>query len=113
MLVGSAPDAPMLDDAAAGMLETEGGLLAEADLLLADPRAADVFIHFMNEWWELDTLPTIENDRTLYRTWTDAMPAAFATETASFLTDAWQNGPTITALFTTPATFVDADLATF
>jgi hypothetical protein len=113
MIVGSAPDATMLDDAASGMLQTQDGLLAEADRLLADPRSTDVFIHFMTEWWELETLPTIEKDRTLYRTWTDAMPAAFATETNSFLTDAWQNGPTITALFTTPATFVDADLAAF
>ena len=65
------------------------------------------------QWWELDGLPTLDKDRSLYRTWTDATPAALAEETRLFLADAWQGTPNLTTLLTAPVTFVDADLAAF
>jgi len=113
MIAGAAPDASLLDAAAAGRLDTTDGLLAQADRLLADPRAGELFVHFATEWWELEPLPTVEKDQSLYRLWTPALPAAFAEETRLFLTDAWQAGPTLGSLFTAPATFADADLAGF
>ena len=58
-------------------------------------------------------MPTLDKDRSLYRTWTDATPAALAEETRLFLTDAWQGTPNLKTLLTAPVTFVDADLAAF
>jgi hypothetical protein len=113
MLTGAGPDDAMLSAAAAGKLATEAGLLAETDRLLADPRSADLFVHFASEWWEIDALPTLDKDRTLFRTWTDDTPAALGQETTDFLTDAWQSGPTLPALLTSPVTFLDASLATY
>jgi hypothetical protein len=113
MLWGSGPDQALLDAADAGRLDSEAGLLAEADRLLADARSADVFAHFAAEWWELGTLPGLDKDRSLYRTWTDDTPAALAEETRRFLVDAWQGTPTVASLLTAPTTFVDANLAAF
>jgi Protein of unknown function (DUF1592)/Protein of unknown function (DUF1588)/Protein of unknown function (DUF1587)/Protein of unknown function (DUF1595)/Protein of unknown function (DUF1585) len=113
LLTGAGPDDQLLSAAAAGSLATEAGLLAETDRLLADPRSADLFVHFANEWWEIEALPTLDKDRTLYRTWTDDTPGALGQETTDFLTDAWQNGPTLNALLTAPVSFMDASLATY
>src|SRR6185369_17771209 len=69
--------------------------------------------HVATQWWELGGLATLDKDRSLYRTWTDAMPAAFAQETQRFLSAAWQATPNLKTLLTAPVTFVDASLATF
>jgi len=58
-------------------------------------------------------VPTLDKDRALYRTWTDATPGALAEETRLFLADAWQGTPNLKTLLTAPVTFVDADLAAF
>jgi Protein of unknown function (DUF1588)/Protein of unknown function (DUF1592)/Protein of unknown function (DUF1587)/Protein of unknown function (DUF1595)/Protein of unknown function (DUF1585) len=113
LVLGRQPDAALLDDAASGRLDDESGLMAAADRLLADPRAAEVFAHFATEWWELEPLSTLDKDRSLYRLWTDGTPGAMAAETQAFLTDAWQGTPTLRTLLSAPATFVDADLAAF
>jgi len=87
--------------------------MAEADRLLVGDRAAELFVHFATSWWELESVPTLEKDRTLYRTWTDAIPGALAEESRLFLTDAWTTGPTLDALLAAPTTYVNATLATF
>jgi hypothetical protein len=111
LITGAGPDEPLLTAAEAGNLQTEDGLLAEADRLLASDRASDLFVHFASEWWELDAVPNLEKDRSLYRLWTDTTPAALAEETRLFLTDAWQGPATLTSLLTAPVTFVNAELA--
>jgi hypothetical protein len=113
LVLGAPPDAPLLAAAAAGRLDGEQGLLAETDRLLGDPRAADLFVHFATEWWELEELPGLEKDRTLYRLWTDGTPAALGEETRQFLVHAWQDGPTLGGLLTSPVTFADTSLASF
>jgi hypothetical protein len=111
LLTGAGPDDQLLAAADAGDLDTETGLLAQTDRLLTDGRAAELFVHFATEWWELEDVPSLEKDQSLYRTWTDATPAALAEETRLFLTDAWQGSPTLATLLTEPATFADASLA--
>jgi hypothetical protein len=113
LITSSAPDAALLAAAADGTLATSAGLSAETDRLLATPRAAEAFEHFVNEWWELDSLPSVEKDTDLFRSWTDDLPAAFAEETRRFLDDAWQNGPTLKQLFTGSVTYADINLADF
>ncbi len=113
LLTGAGPDATLLAAAADGSLTTNDGLQAETDRLLAGDRAAELFVHFATSWWELESVPTLDKDRTLYRTWTDQIPGALAEETRLFLTDAWTSGPTLATLLTTPATFVNPTLAAF
>ena len=113
LVTSSAPDAALLAAAADGSLATSAGLSAHTERLLSTPRAAEAFEHFVNEWWELDSLPAVEKDVDLFRTWQAGMPAAFAEETRRFLDDAWQNGPTLERLFTGATTYADIDLADF
>jgi len=113
LLTGAAPDDGLLAAAASGGLDTESGLLAETDRLLTGPRAAELFVHVAQQWWEVGGVATLDKDRNLYRTWTDGTPAALAEETRLFLNDAWQGTPNMKTLLTAPVTFVDADLAAF
>jgi hypothetical protein len=113
LLTGAGPDATLLAAAADGNLTSDDVLLAETDRLLASDRAAELFVHFATSWWELESVPTLDKDRTLYRTWTDEIPAAMAEETRLFLTGAWTTGPTLATLLTAPATYVNPTLAAF
>lgn len=113
MLTGAPPDAALLEAAGRGDLGTESGLLAQTDRLLAQGRAAELFVHFASEWWEVEPVTGIDKNRSLYRNWTDATPGALANETSLFLTDAWNNGPTLKALLTAPVTFADSSLAAY
>ena len=113
LVTGAGPDDTLLAAAAAGGLDTEAGLLSETDRLLASGRSTDLFVHVATQWWEVAKLSSVDKDRSLYRTWTDATPAALAQETRLFLADAWQSGPTLTALLTSPVSFMDANLATY
>jgi hypothetical protein len=113
LIAGTAPDAELLAAAERGELADANRLLAQADRLLASPRATEAFTHFMTEWWSLDELSTLEKDRSLYRAWTDALPAAFAEETRLFLADAWARGPTLATFLSAPHTYADATLAGF
>jgi hypothetical protein len=113
LLTGAGPDDPLLSAVEAGALDTEDGLLAQTDRLLAGPRAAELFVHVAQQWWELGNVPALDKDRALYRTWTDTIPGALAEETRLFLTTAWQGTPNLKTLLTAPFTFVDPDLASF
>jgi hypothetical protein len=113
LLTGAAPDDTLLTAVASGGLDTESGLLAETDRLLTGSRAAELFVHVAQQWWEVGGIATLDKDRNLYRTWTDATPAALAEETRLFLNDAWQGTPNMKTLLTAPVTFVDPDLAAF
>ncbi|HEY3498661.1 MAG TPA: DUF1592 domain-containing protein [Polyangiaceae bacterium] len=113
LIVGAAPDEALLLAAERGELEREEGLLAEADRLLASPRAVEAFSRFVTEWWNVDDLTSLEKDRALFRTWTPDVPAAFAEETRRFLEAAWNEGPTLETFLTAPYTFADAKLAGF
>ncbi len=113
LVTSSAPDSALLAAVADGSLGTSAGLSAETERLLATPHAAEAFEHFVNEWWELDSLPAVEKDTSLFRNWNDTLPAAFAEETRRFLDDAWQKGPTLQRLFTGATTYADINLADF
>ena len=113
LLTAAGPDETLLAAAEAGQLATEAGLLAQTDRLLNDPRAAELFVHFASEWWEIEPVATMDKDESLYPAWTDATPAALTQETTLFLSDAWKNGPTLASLLTAPVTFADASLASY
>jgi hypothetical protein len=88
LLTGAGPDDTLLAAAAAGALDREDGLLAETDRLLAGTRAAELFVHVATQWWEVGEMASLDKDRNLYRTWTDATAGALAEETRLFLADA-------------------------
>ncbi|MEI9953499.1 MAG: DUF1592 domain-containing protein [Pseudomonadota bacterium] len=111
LITASGPDESLLAAAEAGKLETDAGLLSEADRLLATERASELFVHFASEWWDVESVANLEKDRSLYRRWTDSTPAALAEETRLFLSNVWAGPATLSRLLTAPVTFVNAELA--
>jgi hypothetical protein len=113
LIVASAPDDALLSAAESGALESEAGLDEAAERLLAEPQAVTAFSHFVEQWWDFESLAGLEKDRGLFKQWSAELPAAFAQETRLFLADAWSRGPTLRALLSSPTTFVDQNLASF
>jgi len=113
MLVGAAPDAALLDAADAGELDDPAGLLVQTDRLLETPRAGEAFAHFMSEWWDLDALPSVQKDQSIYHTWTPSLPEHLGRETRAFIDAAWSETPSLDTLLAAPVTYVDATLASF
>ncbi len=111
LITGTGPDGALLAVAEAGQLETDAGLLGEADRLLVTDRARELFVHFASQWWEVESVANLEKDRSLYRRWTDTTPAALAEETRLFLSNVWAGSATLASLLTAPVTFVNAELA--
>ena len=64
MLVGSPPDAELLELAASGKLRRPEALKAQADRLLNDPRSYDYFLRpFVTQWLEMEQPITLVDDR--------------------------------------------------
>jgi hypothetical protein len=111
---GSMPDQTLLDEAAADRLQTPAQVLAQAQRLLADPRARDTFKSFHRQWLDLDRTSTIERDPQVYPGYTDAIPGLLQQETESFIDHViFEDGGKLSTLLTAPYTFANAALATF
>jgi hypothetical protein len=113
LITASAPDDELLDAAESGALDTNEGLLAETDRLLATTRAREAFSHFMLEWWELEGTGSVQKDQALYRTWNEQIQRRLPLETQAFLDAAWAATPSLAVFFGASYTYVDSTLATF
>ncbi|HTQ03555.1 MAG TPA: DUF1588 domain-containing protein [Polyangiaceae bacterium] len=113
LITASTPDDTLLDAAEGGALDTTPGLLAQADRLLASPRAAEAFSHFMFEWWDLEGLDDLQKDTALYRTWDSSVPGELELETQAFLTGAWTATPSLDVILGAPYTFLDWKLINY
>lgn len=72
-LTASMPDAELLAAADSGALLTEGGLRAQAERLLRDPRARDVLTDFFVQWLRLDRLDSMSLDPNAFPEFDDAL----------------------------------------
>ncbi|MEM9075076.1 MAG: DUF1592 domain-containing protein [Myxococcota bacterium] len=76
-LWGSMPDAELLEAAASGSLAEEAGLRAEAERMLADPRAVEGLQEFTERWLDLPELPAavgdIENPERLWQSMRESL----------------------------------------
>jgi hypothetical protein len=115
MLWGSMPDDMLFSKAASGALSTQAGILAEAQRLLADPKArakvGDFHAHYSlmgpaTRWSE------VAHDPTLFPAFKDAMVPELTDEAQRFFDYITfdQNG-TFQDLITKPVAFVNKDLA--
>ena len=113
-LWGTMPDDTLFAAADAGTLSTPEGLQAEAERMLADPRATEVVDLFFTEWLELDHLDDVEKDLTVYPAWTDDRPASFREETVRFVRAVWEDeGASFETLLTADWTIADPELAAY
>lgn len=106
----STPDDRLLQQAASGDLVTSAGLAAEANRLLADPRAHATLKDFVSQWLETNTLTAVQQ-ASAYKTFTPALAASMQAEIAAISDKLLWNPGGIPALFSTTRTFADAGLA--
>ena len=107
----SMPDAALLAAADKGELATPAQIEAQARRLLADPKGGRLLDYF-EQWLDIDTMPDIVRDGTVYPNLDPTLPALLAGETRAFAADLLTSPTgTFEALFTAPYTFANAALA--
>jgi len=112
LLWQSMPDDTLLQAAAAAKLGTDAEVAAQARRMIADPKAKRVY-QFFEEWLDVDRLPNVERDTSVFPAYTDALPDLFAQETKAFIEDVlWNQNGDFEMLLTAPSSFLNADLAT-
>ncbi len=113
-LWNSVPDDGLLDAAAAGSLATPEGVKAQAERLLADPKAHRALRAFGDELFGVRHLEEATKDTTLFTTWNDSLKEAMREELALRLEDVvFTQKSDFLALYDSRTTFVNNDLARF
>jgi len=111
---GAAPDPQLLDAAQAGNLRTKADVLAQAQRLLADPRAKEVVRFFHGQLFGIRGLNALVRDVNFYPTFKPGMGSLMRQETEQFIDHVvWNGTGTFNELMTAPYTFVNATLASF
>ncbi len=81
----STPDDQLLDAAGAGQLATAGQVAAQAERLLADPKARASIQHFHDQWLDLQAIHGLQKDPKLFPTFTPALRRLLRTEIEAFV----------------------------
>lgn len=111
---GSAPDQQLLDAAKAGNLRSKEQILAQAERLLADPRAKDVVRFFHGQLYGIRGLDGLARDVNFYPTFKPGMGSLMRRETEEFIDHViWKGAGTFEELMSAPYTFVNSTLAGF
>jgi Protein of unknown function (DUF1592)/Protein of unknown function (DUF1588)/Protein of unknown function (DUF1595)/Protein of unknown function (DUF1587)/Protein of unknown function (DUF1585) len=111
----SVPDAALLQAASAGQLTTSVQIQAQATRMLADRKAKDALDDFTTQWLQLQATPTLGKD-TQFAAWNGnpKLGEEMADETRLNLsTLVLTSNDTLTALLTSPSSYINQDLATF
>ncbi len=111
---GTMPDAELFAAAEAGKLQTKTELRAQAERLLASPRAVPAIAKFHEQWLDLDGMPGIEKDPKVFPLFTASVAARLTEETSQFVSHVfWQGGGKLTELLQAPYTFRNESLAKY
>ena len=110
-LWNSSPDQAMLDAAASGELDTADGVRAQAQRMLADPRAEDGVREIAYEWFGLSGLDDLSKDTTVYTQISPDVGPAAREETLRGIAHLFAADLDARDLMTTRNTFVDRKLA--
>ncbi|MCA9705643.1 MAG: DUF1592 domain-containing protein [Myxococcales bacterium] len=78
------PDQALFDAAAAGELDTDEGIEAQVERMLADPKAQEAVALFHTQWLAVDELETLEKSSTVYPDFDPALAQAMKEDTESF-----------------------------
>ncbi|MGE0792062.1 MAG: DUF1592 domain-containing protein [Sandaracinaceae bacterium] len=111
-LWSSTPDEELLSAAENGELDTIAGRHAEAERMLADPRAERTVDAFHRQWLRLDDLANLNPDPADFPEFSDELPASYAEETLAAAREAFFDPDgTLTMLLASDTTHVDGALA--
>jgi hypothetical protein len=106
------PDATLSAAADSGQLGAMAGLHQQAERLLADPRALDMFTDFHTQWLGLEELPTETKDAKFYPEF-DSLKQSMIEENTRFVREVIKtDGGKLETLMTANWTMVNGQLAT-
>ena len=80
----SMPDDALLSAAEAGELSTPEQLRAQAERMIADPRASDAIRHFHVQWLGVSELPTVDKDMDLFPAFSSQLALSMKEEVERF-----------------------------
>jgi hypothetical protein len=111
---GSMPDADLFAAAAAGSLGTPAEVRAQAERMLADPRARQVVRYFNDMLFGLAGILSISKSTEQFPAFTSDIPPLLQEESERFLDDVIWDGPgDLKTLLTAPYSFMNAALARY
>lgn len=112
LFTGTMPDAELFAAADGNALGTPAQVEAQARRLLKSPRARAPLRRFLVQWMGIADLDQVSKDPAVFPQFTPALRAAMRAESERFI-DAvvWERGGALSALLTSPSTFVSTDLA--
>lgn len=114
LLWQTTPDDALLTAARGGMLHEPAQVRVQVDRMLASPRAKPVVRAFVFEWLGLSAVTTVPKDTARFPELTPEIRAALLAEAERFVDHVmFASGSSLSALLTTPATYLDGALATF
>lgn len=112
LLTSSTPDAALLDAAERGELDSDAGLLAQAERLLATKAGSSALAGFHEEWLKLSGVAELEKDALQFPAFNDQLKQAIEAETAHFIDYVLKQGDgRFATLLTAPFSVIDPVLA--
>jgi hypothetical protein len=106
------PDEALLDAAEAGELDTDEGLEAQVDRMLADPKARDGVRRLYTDMLHLDELDGLTKDPAIFTYMRDTLGASARTETLLGIeTLVFEDDGSYLDLYTSQRTFLNRELA--
>jgi mono/diheme cytochrome c family protein len=111
-LWGAPPDDPLLDAASAGALSTDEGLRAQAERMIASPRARKTMQAFFTELLRLKRLDRLTQFRSTFQQATRTLGPAMRTETLKVIEEVVFSGDRdFREIFDASFTYVNGELA--
>ncbi len=110
---GTTPDESLLSAAAAGKLDTDAGVLEQANVMAMDARASDFYASFFDRFLQLDSLSGLTKDVKLFPEFTAEMPQLFREETHAFIGGVMASDGSLRSLLTASHTMLNEPLARF
>jgi hypothetical protein len=109
----SVPDATLMSAASSNALTTVAQVQAQATRMLADPKAYGAINDFTTQWVELQSTPSLGKNSE-FGSWGTITGEEMLDETLTNVSQlVLANNGGLTTLLTSPASYVNADLATF
>ncbi len=111
---GSLPDEALFAAAAKGELRTADQVAAQAQRLVAEPRARARVLEFHRQWLDFDRIHNAGKAASVFPGWTAELPGLLEAETEAFIEHVLFEGEgTWDALMSAPYTYVSPKLASF
>ena len=114
LIWASMPDDQLFAAASAGKLSAAADIQAQAQRMLADPRAHARVTDFHGQWLGLNAVGALEKDSKIFPAFNPTIAGFMLQETQAFLDDVvWQQKGSLAMIFTAPYTFVNGPLAQY